>query len=71
MQVNFRGQAQERIVVLTDCAVYTFAYDFARNKIDEDRVHRHVHEHFKHISYGKPKALFLSFLPLKHFNIFF
>ncbi len=51
-QVNFRGQAQERIVVLTDCAVYTCAYDFAKNKIDNDRVHRHVHEHFKHITYG-------------------
>ncbi|ELR20749.1 uncharacterized protein ACA1_054950 [Acanthamoeba castellanii str. Neff] len=53
IKVNFRGQAQERIVVLTDCAVYTFAYDFAKNKIDNDRVHRHVHEHFKHITYGK------------------
>jgi hypothetical protein len=60
MQVNFRGQAQERIVVLTDCAVYTFAYDFAKNKIDDSRVHRHLHEHFKHITYGARSALSLS-----------
>lgn len=51
-QINFRGQAQERIVVLTDTAVLTFAYDFKSRKVDESRVHRHIHEHFKHISFG-------------------
>jgi len=55
-QVNFRGQAQERIVVLTNYALYTFAYDFAKRKIDERRAHRHPHTQFKRITYGTPIA---------------
>eukprot|EP00003_Mantamonas_plastica_P006377 TRINITY_DN1518_c0_g1_i1.p1 TRINITY_DN1518_c0_g1~~TRINITY_DN1518_c0_g1_i1.p1 ORF type:complete len:1269 (+),score=566.40 TRINITY_DN1518_c0_g1_i1:1967-5773(+) len=52
-KINFRGQEQDRMLVLTDKQLWTFAYDFAKSKVDSKRVHEYDHEDYRIIRMGE------------------
>ncbi|KAL6068241.1 Intersectin-2 [Balamuthia mandrillaris] len=54
-KVNFRGKLQERVVVLTDRALHTFAYHFGKQQVVKSRVHRYDHSYYDQVVCGMRK----------------
>ncbi|KAL9657048.1 hypothetical protein ABK040_002674 [Willaertia magna] len=55
-KTNFRGQVQNRLLVVTDKALYTFAYDYKKKALIKKRAHRYTYDKIWYTKYGPMKS---------------
>ncbi|KAF0971480.1 hypothetical protein FDP41_010253 [Naegleria fowleri] len=51
-KTNFRGQVQTRLAVITNKALYTFAFDYKKKELIKRRAHRYVYNNIYSTRYG-------------------
>ena len=54
-KTNFRGQVQARLAVITNKALYTFAYDYKKKELTKRRAHRYTFDKLYSTRYGPLK----------------